>query len=53
MKKIKDLYRRYKEWELEDVHIDLGYYNLTTNNFTIYTLPIYVLLLVIGYLILK
>lgn len=39
MKKIKELYRRYNEWEDSEVYIHIGVYRLTTNNFTLYVLP--------------
>ena len=36
MKKIKELYKRYQDWELENVHIPIGdSFGITTNNITI------------------
>lgn len=34
MKKLKELYKRYEAWEVEDFHIELGYFTIITNNIT-------------------
>ncbi len=43
LNKIKDLYEKYNEWCLEEVNIDFGFYHLSTNNYTVYMLPIGIL----------
>lgn len=47
LNKIKDLYEKYNEWCLEEVNIDFGFYHLSTNNYTVYMLPIGILAFII------
>ena len=35
IKFIKKLYKKWDDWENEEVTINLGYYYITTNNYTI------------------
>lgn len=35
MKKFKELYKKYKEWEVEEVFLNFGFFYTETNNISI------------------
>lgn len=47
IKFIKKLYKKWDYWENEEVTINLGYYYITTNNYTIQLFILIFLLMVI------
>ena len=48
IKFIKKLYKKWGDWENEEVVIDLGYSNIITNNYTIqFFVWIFILMLII------
>lgn len=47
IKFIKKLYKMWDDWENEEVTINLGYYYITTNNYTIQLFILIFLLIII------
>jgi hypothetical protein len=45
---IKKLYKKWCEWEDQEVVINFGYWHMTTNNYTI-QIVIIIILLCLGY----
>lgn len=42
-KKIKEIYKKYKEWEVESHTFYFGFYTLTVNNITIVIVSLMIL----------
>jgi hypothetical protein len=35
MKKFKEFYKKYKEWEIEEVFLNFGFFYVETNNISV------------------
>jgi hypothetical protein len=47
---IKKLYKKWNDWENEEVTINLGYKYITTNNYTIQLLIVILLIIIFNYI---